>query len=218
MFSAASRYHELEGERGTDMKSMTIAACTAAGTTRSRRRFGVLFAGIVTAVGVFSATSTPAFSADSGSVSATVTPSAPACITLDKAAINFPSFPFSTSGRVSTNPPGSFYQVTVSNCGSADINVFGKGTDATNSGQTVTWTLDNSFSEPCAIGLNKFQLSVSSANGGWGKLLSTTDQSLVALGAGQAATIAHTLRMPCTGSGGAGQAMSWQFIYTATLL
>jgi hypothetical protein len=205
------------------MKTMTVAACTAAGKTRSRRRFGVL---IVTAAFLFSATSTPAFSADNGSVSASVTPAAgAACITLDKTSINFGSLPLSQSGAVSTNSPGPNANVLVSNCGDADSKLFGRATNATNQAQaTVTWTLDNSTSEPCAIGANKFQLRVSDATGstgGYSKMLSQTDQLLgpanYLLGPGRSTSIAHEVRMPCTGSGGVSQAMSWQYIYTATL-
>lgn len=218
---AASRHHELERERGTDMKSMTAVAHNAAGTKRPRRRSVVLFAGVVTAVAVFSATSTPAFSADNGTIDATVTPATTACLTVNPSSHDFGAKPFMQPGGVASNGDVLF---TVTNCGTALQKLYGRGTDAHNAANSVTWTLQQG--NPCGAGPNNYRLLLDHAPedaawSGFAVLLTKTDQQLLG-GGGLPGTasirINATVQMPCAGSGGAGQAMSFQYVITAALL
>jgi hypothetical protein len=179
----------------------------------TKRRFA-LGGGLATVLAVFFTTSLPAFSDANGAVTATVTPLV-ACLTLDKTSIDFGTLPFSPTGGVTNRGT----DVTATNCGGTAEQIYGRGTDAANSGGSVTWTLDSSGALPCTLGTNKFQLAETAADNSWGIYLSKADQQLGSgsLGGGATATYRNGMRMPCTGSGGAGQTMSWQYIYTATL-
>lgn len=180
-------------------------------------RIRVLIGGAVVAVAYFVASSLPAFSADNGTINAQVTPAAP-CITLDKTSLNFGTAPFSPQQGVSSfQVPGS-----VTSCTGTAQKLYGRGTDAKNAAASVTWTLDDSGQLPCNLANNQYQLSAGDSGGtnNWGVYLSTANKQLLGTGGMLAANTTRTidsgLRMPCAGSDGAGQAMSWQYIYTAT--
>lgn len=175
------------------------------------RRTLALAGGLAIAAAYFALSALPALSADTGTVNAQVTV-ATACITLDKTLLDFGSLSFSQPNQGGTSQP-----LTVTNCGSA-AKLFGRGTDAKNGAGTITWTLVDG--DPCTVGINHYASSLGGSTPSWGVLLSTADKQLLGnslLGSGSAATMGNGLLMPCTGSSGSGQIMSWQIVFTATL-
>ena len=186
-----------------------------AGRTSRARRHLMLGIGSLFAAALFLASSMPAFSAGSGTVTASVTPTNAACITLDKTSLDFGPVQFSTPETLQ----GATRNVAVTNCGTSAASLFARGSDASNANGSVSWTLDGSGSDPCnaSTPLNLFMLSVNQPASNSGVFLTKLDQQLAGtVGAGAAFTVMNHLFMPCTGSGGAGGAMAWQIVYTAT--
>jgi hypothetical protein len=154
----------------------------------------------------------PAWSADSATVSMSVTP-ATACIQLNSgSSLSFGTMTFSAPGQpgAQTINPGP----EVQNCSSATTKVFGRGTNASN-GTGANWSLGgvwqpSTSTVDCSAGnVDKFDVGVATT---W---LSTADQQVFLLSAGQKAQPPVYLVMPCTGSSGAGTTMNWSVILTA---
>jgi hypothetical protein len=103
------------------------------------------------------ASAAPAFTADSGSVTVTVTAEAAQapCLTLGTTSIDFGTVPFSTP----TTPNGRNQAVGLTNCGAANETVTAVGTDA--SSTSGTWELVQRSGDMCAGGPNRYGLVVS---------------------------------------------------------
>lgn len=169
----------------------------------------------VAIAGLWAGSAIPALAADSGAVDAQVTVATP-CITITNpvgSAIDFGTLPFSHDFTTSS----ANRAVSYTNCSSADQRVFGKGTDA--SGPTATWQLV-AFNA-CNSGPNSYSIDALAPNefGGDGTVawLTTVDQELETVAAGSPGSIDNLmLAMPCVGSDGVGETMTFQVIFTAT--
>jgi hypothetical protein len=168
----------------------------------------VVLAGSAVAVSYFAMSSLPAFSADAGTVTATVTVAGP-CITVPTTTIDFRSLRFSSPTANVTGAETLGY----TSCSAAAEKVFARGTDAT--GTSATWTL-TTYSSPCADAVNKYGLDLHAA--GLRHPLTGTDQEIETVAAGVPGTSTLLeLTMPCQGSTGGGQIMSFQVHFTATV-
>jgi hypothetical protein len=173
------------------------------------------FAGALALAAVyFAASALPAFSADSGSISARVQVGAP-CITLSATSIDFGLGSFSQQGQNA----GAFDDtVTISNCGGVGSTLWVSATNAQADGDPI-WTLDPlAVGGACAAGANRYGLEV------WDNVpehlplsIGTTATQLEGTLAGNGAVpLRHSLHMPCVGSIGAGRTVTMQIDYTAT--
>lgn len=161
-------------------------------------------AGLALALGgVLAANAAPTFAADTGSVEATVTVATP-CILVITTAIDFGSTPFANPDPVGISSAGVSYQ----NCSDSIEHIWVGGTDAT--GPSATWELDGQAPATCAGTLNAFQL--------WFANLYVSEEyrELELLGANASNAHSAQLYMPCVGSDGAGQTMSFQLTLSAT--
>jgi hypothetical protein len=190
---------------------------------------------LVTGILILSAL--PTFGASSATVPMSVSVQAP-CITVDLGTAT--KIDFGSQGFSYPPPTGglSIAQNStpkVINCGSGSEDVFVKSTNAAGSG-TGAWSLEPTFTwvnpvdsgrSICDFGSNKFALGARMYNGT--NLLSTqilnvttTDQKLFQAGPSSGSPVPSyraesTLIMPCIGSSGGGETMSFQLTYTASL-
>jgi hypothetical protein len=152
----------------------------------------------------------PAAAADNGTVGASVGASSP-CVLV--------SGSFSYGVHVlSTNAAASSSSVTtgpsITNCSGTNISIFAHVSNFT--GGTATWTPIQA-ANPCTIGIDKFDLNVSSVGtGGSAADLTGTDQFLGSLSNATPFNWASVFTMPCTGSAGGGGTMSGTILVTAT--
>src|SRR4051812_26297725 len=114
----------------------------------------VVLAGIALA-----ATAVPAFTADSGNVTVSITVQAPVapCLTVTPGSVNFGTLPFSTNAGAGLSSGEA--NVTVGNCGTAGQNLLGSTTDAT--GPSGSWSplAYTGIIDPCTAP-NGFYLSL----------------------------------------------------------
>ena len=173
---------------------------------RAIKRLGLA----ITLAAVWAGPALPALAADSGTVDAQVTVATP-CIIVSPPSLDYGTLPFSTVG----NQGYGARAIVLTNCGSSQEQMFAHGTDATANNTTI-WTLQ--ASEPCSAGLNEYFLRArDNSNTGPFVALTTVDQVLETVGAGNdALTNELQLVMPCVGSDGAGQAITFQAVFTAT--
>jgi hypothetical protein len=152
----------------------------------------------------------PASSADSGAVSAKVTVASP-CITITDS-LDFGVKAFSKTWA----PPDSAFGTSSSyaNCSAGSENVSFRGTDAKSQTSSATWTLVG-YTPNC--GTNQYLLTVAKQGASSGDYALKTDQPLETAAAGATRTLNLGLVMPCTGSSGAGETMTLQYIFTAAL-
>lgn len=154
---------------------------------------------------------TPAFGADNGTVSATVTPDAP-CITLTGTSVDFGTLRLSTSTARVTGSK-AVGTLSLRSCNGASQSIYAKSTDA--AGGAATWSLQRLGSaNPCTSGPNVYGNSTTA--GAATIDLSTSDAPLFNAAAGSTTGLGFGLVMPCTGSDGGGVQMSFSYIYTAT--
>ena len=171
------------------------------------RSRSILAAAVATTL--WAAATAPVFATDNGTVDAQVTVATP-CITVSPQSLDFGTLPFSTAAGTSTQA----MPVEISNCGAGPEQLYGRGTDASLGGATV-WSLV-SDQTPCAAGVNTFNLIFLSSTPP-NTYASTTDQLLETVGSGGVANNgAVSIAMPCVGSDGAAQTLSFQILFTAT--
>jgi spore coat protein U-like protein len=151
----------------------------------------------------------PAFGDDVGTVSAQVTVAAP-CIQVSPGQLDFGTLGFSQSAN---NVTAGIRAVTATNCGPAG-SLLGRGTNASST-QGTSWTLDPDQSAICSTS-NRYTKRIDTGPTSL-PLSSTQDTALRAIAAGEAAALNAILVMPCVGSNGAGQTMTFSYIFTATL-
>jgi hypothetical protein len=159
----------------------------------------------------------PALGADTITVSAQVNAAAP-CLIGPPETIDFGSNLFTANDA---DESYSSRQVIFTSCSGLPEQVFGRATSAENSDGSAVWTLGPGRQRCPAFGLNQYLLEVSATGGetrdGDIRTLSAVDQQIELLEPG--ADGAHRgvmLIMPCVGSDGAGETMSFQIIYSAT--
>lgn len=151
----------------------------------------------------------PAFGDDEGTVAAQVTVAAP-CIQVTPAQLDFGTLGLSAgvNDEVFATRP-----VTATNCGAA-ATIAARGSNASSTAGT-TWTLEPEPSLLCSTP-NRFMQRVS--NGGSSFALSSTqDTTIRQVAAGEAAPLDALVVMPCTGSSGAGEVMTFSYVFTAVL-
>jgi sugar lactone lactonase YvrE len=153
------------------------------------------------------------------------------CILLSETSVNVHGAAFSTPSRRGVY--GSDPHLTVTNCGTSDVNLQARGTDATGAG--ATWQLtdehrDSPIDSTCEFGLDVFRADVvlwnlPNDNPGVGTPIRTEDTLLIGAGpnldepfvlaTGAVQELSPNVETPCVGSAGAGQAMSMEVVITA---
>lgn len=187
-----------------------------------RRRLGVvtlLVAGLALGAGAM-----PALTADNGSIVGTISVDAVApCIALSTTALDYGTRPFAATGQSSFR----YESFTVTNCSTAESVFNVSGTNAA-AGGGASWALTDDWTA-CDGTLNKYGLLLAELPESFSNnSITTTPQTLwhyrapantVAntFLAGEAETFANGLYMPCVGSDGAGQTLSFGIALTATV-
>jgi hypothetical protein len=167
-------------------------------------------AGFAVAAAYFVLTAVPALGDNVGTVNAQVTVAAP-CLTLSTTTLDFGTI------RLVTNPTTDVTGLTssnytITNCGAASEKLYAKGTDATSTSSNASWSLANNYSV-CNLGPNYYGLGVGEDSGVVG--LTKQSQALpTALPGGGTKTYNNSISSPCVGSGGAGETMTMQIMYT----
>jgi len=162
------------------------------------------------------ASALPAFgsgaSTDSSTVQAQVTVAAP-CVQVTPSTLDYGLRPFSSGGTISSGNGA----IVVTSCSAAEQRLHGRGTDAT--GSSGSWTLTPTLVQTflgiplayCPSEPNRFAV--------WAGLtpLGHANATVVsAMGAGSSTSVNATLYMPCSGSVGAGEQMTFSIVFTAT--
>jgi hypothetical protein len=142
-------------------------------------------------------------------VSASVTVAAP-CIAVTPTQLVFGTLGFSQNATSSVSASRA---LSVTNCGTAAENVFARGTNATSTAGT-TWTLEENQGDLCST-LNRFAQRIDT--GTISIPLTTEDKAVASVAGGQASSLTALLVMPCVGSGGAGEVMTFSYLFTAVL-
>lgn len=153
----------------------------------------------------------PAAADDTGAVPGSVTVEASNACILVEGSYDFGTLPFAAPGQTFSAQAATAANIT--SCGSGDQDIFVRGTDAI--GGSAAWSLNPSVvTAPCQAdnyGLLATDLVRPGAH------LSTIDTLWVPLGANAAIATHGIIVMPCQGSSGAGQLMSFSVVYTAVL-
>ena len=173
---------------------------------------------VLTAVAAVAVGPASVSAADQGAVDASVEVQNPAaCILLEGTVIDFGIEKFSTPSQTEQSEPST--PTVVTNCSGANAELVARSTKATNEAGTAEWT-PWSNPTPCNAGPNAFAhgVIVGVANGA---VLTETNQSVIqntsVFPDGQQLPYKHVLVMPCTGSDGDGETMSWTVTFTAIL-
>lgn len=174
------------------------------------RTIGVILS-VLLAAGLYAGSSVPVFSADNGTVTATVSVQDVPCITLGVTTLNHGTKAFSSTTLVTDTKNIS----NIDSCSSAAQTLLATGSNATGSG--VTWTpvaTVNCSSTP----KNQYRMALRNPGPPTVINLSLAAQPFGSLSADQQDFLAEaTLTMPCTGSDGAGETMSMSITLTATV-
>jgi hypothetical protein len=111
--------------------------------------------------------------------------------------------------------------IDVSSCSTGSEAVYVNGTDATGDGnQPAQWLLSGAGGNPCAVAVDRYGVSLGTdGSGGMPPTfqLSTTSTSWIVMDAGASVPTSVGYQMPCVGSSGAGQTMSSQVTFLATV-
>jgi hypothetical protein len=157
----------------------------------------------------------PVLGAEDGTVHATVTVGAP-CLTLETTSVDFGTISFNTPETNNFRQTDTLY---VTNCSGTDANFLVRGTDAISATSAATWSLYQGNFGACTLGPNAYRLTHWDLGGSiwWAFHLTTSDQiAKVGVPAAGQHPYRLDLLMPCSGSDGAGETMSFQAIFTAT--
>jgi hypothetical protein len=170
----------------------------------------------------------PAFTADNGSVTVTITAEAQAtpCITVAPTSLDFGTLQFSTAGSLSRRfIGGAGTSPTVTNCGTADQFMTITGSNA--SGTSGSWTISGEAdgTNPCPTS-DRFNLTGHrEADANQGIQLTTSPVLVRAVGGvgpyvqgpSLSDNFGFTLDMPCQGSNGAGEQKTLAVTFTAAV-
>jgi hypothetical protein len=178
------------------------------GVRRPRRvgRGGVRFTALLALFAALFALSGVASAADSGSVTATVTITAPeACIVVHATEVDFEELAFGASKT------SHYYDVE--SCSEAQQDLYAATSVASNADETVTWT-------PVAdstTGVGEFAVNAGRIVGNKPWL---QEEPVLVDGwvPGQRAPVVHQFNAPQRGTAGAGQLMSFQLTWTGVLV
>jgi hypothetical protein len=167
----------------------------------------------------------PALTADNGTIVGTISVSAVSpCIQISTTGLDFGTASFATQGASSREESDG---VDVANCSTAESGITMTGSDATNGGST--WSLTDEWlncdGQLNRYGLHQFELPERFS----GQSLITTPRTLFhhrpptnstvqTFAAGESETIGFQLAMPCVGSNGAGQTLTFSIALTATVV
>jgi hypothetical protein len=156
------------------------------------------------AIFVVAATALPASAASSGSVAVKITVASPCLVVGPSSGIEFPPMKFGDGGPAKTD-------MSVDNCSGVDEDVYARGTNATGTSTNAVWTLSGDFTN----NVDLFNLTLT----GTSQTLALDPQSRLwrTMGPGDSDSIRAYINMPTAGSGGAGDTMSMQIVYTASL-
>jgi hypothetical protein len=169
------------------------------------------------------ATAVPALTADSGTVTLSITARAPAapCLIVTPGSVSFGTLPFSTNAGAGMSTADA--NITTTNCGTAGQNLLGSTTDATGSSGSWTPFAYTGSVDPC-VAPNGFYLSIFGFNTPSLFLTHTPAAVLAALGGASPAVFPPgdkvfrmTLVMPCQGSDGAGETKTLSSTFTAVV-
>ena len=188
----------------------------------------LLFTVAALAVAGLAAGAVPAFTADSGSVTVTITaqPAATPCITVAPTTLDFGTLAFSTAGTLSRRfIGGTGVSPTATNCGTADqtMTITGSNANSTSGSWTITGAADGT--NPCPT-LNQFNLTGHREADANQEIRLTTSPVLVRAvggigpyvqGPGLSDNFGFTLNMPCQGSNGAGEQKTLTVTLTAAI-
>jgi hypothetical protein len=163
--------------------------------------------GIVLA-GAAAAASVPAFGDSTGAVAARVQVASP-CLIVTPSSVDFGTitFPFQANGIGPEQP------FAINICGITQT-ILARGTDATSSPAGVSWQLGPAGGS-CQRNVYGENVRVQAPIAG-GAILTTTDQVVLQEAR---SNVAGTLQVlaPCAGSDGAGQVMTFSYVFTATM-
>lgn len=191
-----------------------------------RRR--LLFTVAALAAAGLAAGAVPAFTADSGSVTVTITAETQAtpCITVAPTSLDFGTMAFSTAGSLSTRfVGGAGTSPTVTNCGTAGQSLTLTGSNAT--GTSGSWTISGDVrgTNQCPT-LDRFNLTGHrELDANQGIHLTTFPRQVLAPGGTDpyvqnpdvADNFGFTLDMPCDGSNGGGEQKTLTVTFTAAI-
>jgi type 1 fimbria pilin len=188
-----------------------------------RRR--LLAAAVTLGAFALAAGAVPAFTADSGSVTVSITaaPPAGACVLVSPDTVDFGTVPFSS---VNSGISYASRTVSIQSCATGTIkeNVAVAGTNAVGPGGT-RWTLATDLAQAgCTVDFYEMRLLLGSAPSSiLTNVIDTTPLNIrngttglpFEWSAGQAQDFELRLGMPCAGSNGAGQTKSLSVTFTA---
>ena len=169
------------------------------------------------------ASAAPAFTADSGTLTVSITARAPAapCLTVTPGTVNFGTLPFSANANSGLSEGEA--DITANNCGTAGQNLLGSTSNATGPGGSWTPLALGSSFNPC-VALDRFYLSIFGFTTPALYMTGTAAPVLASLGgppavfpAGDAKVFRLTFTMPCQGSNGAGETKTLSATFTATV-
>ena len=170
-------------------------------------------AAVLVAVALLASTTGSALGAGNGTVSAQVTVASGACLTLGTNAVNYGTQPFSMPSSPSSQQTGLF---ALASCSSSTEQISAEGTNATgNAG--ASWTLKQSTADLCTLNLDQYESNAKDPGVGAVPLGSLSYANLGSpYSAGEVRQVSVGMTMPCTGSSGAGQTMSFQYLFLAS--
>ncbi len=167
-----------------------------------------LIVGLVAACAL-ATSAAPALGEDDATVTAQVSVAAP-CIQVTPASLDFGTLGLSSDNA---NPVSAARPLVASNCG-AQAWILGRGTNASSTGGT-TWTLDSDGEMDCPA-TNRYVQRIDTGPVSI-PLSSTQDIRLRTLAGAETANLNAIVTMPCVGSGGAGEVMTFSYVFTAVL-
>jgi hypothetical protein len=145
----------------------------------------------------------------------TVPREAAPCVLLDATSLDFGTLPFSTEAALSEGSAG----VSVSSCSTGSQALYTSGTDATGTGGAL-WSLSSVGGNPCGIGVNAYGVALGTDGSGGMPAsfqLSTLASSWIVQAAESTVAADVGYQMPCVGSDGAGETMTSQVTFLATV-
>ena len=181
-------------------------------TVVTRRRWWVALLAVM-ALAAFGVSAAPVFSADDATVTATVSVASPCLELSGDSAIAFGTGAFSRAASPPSELSKPVGTSSLHNCSGALEDVFARGTDATGDAiPPAVWGL-MPVAHPCTAGTNKYAARTEDASHSLS--LGLANATFVTLDADETRGIGFSMLMPCTGSAGAGQTMSFSYVYTA---
>ena len=169
-------------------------------------------AAVLVAAALLASATTPALGAGSGTVSAQVTVASGACLTLGASSVNYGTQQFSTPGAPVFSQSGL---LGLTNCGSSSEQISAAGTNASgNAG--ASWTLKQSTSDLCTLSPDLYESNAKDPAAGVLPLGLAYANLGSPYSAGEQRQVSVGMTMPCTGSSGSGQTMSFEYLFLAS--